>query len=158
MYLPQILLRGTSVPKKNYISPYKEEDIMSYMTAHERSICAKIIHTHAAMAAAGNLLPIPGTGFAADTVTMTTMAMALAAVFGSNIERRVAEAMAISALKKTMLKQPIKTIAKELSKLIPGLGQIVAPAVSAAMLEAAGWSLAEDMAAQRHYQQFTKAA
>jgi uncharacterized protein (DUF697 family) len=131
---------------------------MSYMTAQEPSTCAKIIHSHAALAAAGNLLPIPGTGFAADTVTMTTMAMALAAVFGANIERRVAEAMAISALKKTMLKQPIKTIAKELSKLIPGLGQIVAPAVSAAMLEAAGWSLAEDMAAQRHYQQFTKAA
>ena len=128
------------------------------MTAQERSTCANIIHTHAALAAAGNLLPIPGTGFAADTVTMTTMAMALASVFGASIERRVAEAMAISALKKTMLKQPIKMIAKELSKLIPGLGQIVAPAVSAAMLEAAGWSLAEDMAAQRHYQQFTKAA
>ena len=49
-----------------------------------------------------------------------------------------------------MLKQPIKTVAKELSKLIPGLGQIVAPSVSVAMLEAAGWCLAEDMAAQRY--------
>ena len=131
---------------------------MSYMTNEERNTCRNIIHSHAALAAAGNLIPVPGAGFAADTVTMTTMAMALSAVFGSSIEKHVAEAMAIAAIKKTMLKQPIKTIAKELSKFIPILGQVVAPTVSVAMLEAAGWCLAEDMAAQRYAMQITKAA
>lgn len=131
---------------------------MSYMTNEEHNTCRNIIHSHAALAAAGNLIPVPGAGFAADTVTMTTMAMALSAVFGASIEKHVAEAMAISAIKKTMLKQPIKTIAKELSKFIPILGQFVAPSVSVAMLEAAGWCLAEDMAAQRYATQITKAA
>ena len=45
------------------------------MTDDELSKCKKIIHGHAAAAAAGNLVPIPGVGLAADTVTMTTMAM-----------------------------------------------------------------------------------
>ena len=122
---------------------------MSYMTASERNACAPIIHTSAAAAGAGNLAPIPGLGVAADTLALTTMAMRLAAVFGVSIPESVAKAMAIQAIKKTLLKQPLKTAAKELSKLIPFLGQIVAPAMSVAMLEAAGWCLAEDMAAQR---------
>ena len=116
------------------------------MTDEEKSKCHKIIHTHAAAAAAGNALPVPGLGVAVDTVTMTTMAMALAAVFGSSIKENVAQAMAINAIKQTALKQPIKSIAKELSKFIPGLGQVVAPSISVAMLEAAGWSLANQMA------------
>ena len=53
-------------------------------------------------------------------------------------------------MKKTMLKQPMKVVTKELSKLIPFLGQVVAPAVSVAMLEAAGWCMAEEMAAKRN--------
>lgn len=44
-----------------------------------------------------------------------------------------------------MLKKPIKTMAKELSKLIPGLGQIVAPSISVAMIEAAGWAIAKQL-------------
>ena len=38
-----------------------------------------------------------------------------------------------------MLRQPIRVATEELSKLIPGLGQIVAPSISVAMIEAAGW-------------------
>jgi len=115
------------------------------MTESQKSKCSKIIHGHAVAAAAGNAVPVPGLGIATDIVTMTTMAMALAAVFGGSIPESVAKGMAITAIKRTMLKQPIKTIAKELSKIIPGLGQIVAPSVSVAMLEAAGWTLAGDM-------------
>jgi len=44
-----------------------------------------------------------------------------------------------------MLKQPIKTLSKELSKFIPFLGQIVAPSISVVMLESAGWVLAEEL-------------
>lgn len=116
------------------------------MTEEEKSKCEKIIHFHAAAAGAGNLIPIPGTGIAADTITMTTMAMTLASVFGGSITEAVAKNMAINAIKATMLKQPIKTLTKELSKFIPFLGQVVAPTISIAMLEAAGWALAEELA------------
>jgi len=79
-------------------------------------------------------------------IAMTMMAMSLASVFGGSVTEEVAKGMAIAALKSTMLKQPIKTLTKELSKLIPGLGQAVGPAISIGMMEAAGWSLANDMA------------
>ena len=120
------------------------------MTDEEKSKCRKIIHSHAVAAAAGNLVPIPGLGVAVDTVTMTTMAMALSAVFGASITENVAQAMAINAIKQTALKQPIKSIAKEVSKFIPVLGQTVAPSISVIMLESAGWALANQMADSRN--------
>lgn len=110
-----------------------------------KKTCHKIIHTHAAAAAAGNALPAPGLGVAVDIVTMTTMTMSLCAALGGSITEEAAKAMAIAAIKNTMLKQPIKTITKELSKLIPFLGQVVEPSISVVMLEAAGWSLATDL-------------
>lgn len=119
-----------------------------YMTTEQKNKCAKIIHSHAVAAAAGNAVPVPGLGFATDIVTMTTMAMMLSAVFGGNLPENVAKNMAVAAIKRTMLKQPIKTLTKELSKLIPGLGQIVAPSISIAMLESAGWVLANEMDAK----------
>ena len=119
------------------------------MTEEEKSKCQKIIHGHAAAAAAGNLVPIPVLGLAADTVTMTTMAMALAAVFGGSITESVAKNMAINAVVATMKKQPVKVIAKEISKVVPVVGQLVAPTISVAMLEAAGWLLAEQLVDER---------
>ena len=115
------------------------------MTEDQMNMCHGIIHTHAAACGAGNIIPVPGLGVAADIATMTTMTMALAGVFGGNISQSVAEGIAIAAIKRTVLKQPIKTLAKELSKLIPGLGQIVAPAMGIAMIEAAGWSIAHQL-------------
>lgn len=115
------------------------------MTHDQENSCRKIIHSAAAAAAAGNLIPVPGTGIAADMVAMTAMTMSLAAIFGGSLTEEVAKGLAISAIKNTMLKQPIKTLAKELSKLIPGLGQVIAPSISAVMLEAAGWSIARDL-------------
>ena len=75
-------------------------------------------------------------------VTMTTMAMALSSVFGRSIQESVARNMAIIAIKQTMLKQPIKTITKEVTKIIPIVGQMIASSVSVVMLESAGWLLA----------------
>lgn len=115
------------------------------MNANQKQRCHYIIHTHAALSGVANAAPIPGLGFAVDTATLTTMAMCLAAVYGGDVEKSVARNMAINAIRRTVLKQPIKAIAKELSKLVPWLGQAVAPAVSIVMLEAAGWSLANDM-------------
>lgn len=118
------------------------------MNDDQKTKCHAIIHSHAVAAAAGNAVPIPGLGLAADLVTMTTMTMSLCAVFGGNISQEAAKTLAIAALKNTMLKQPIKTLTKELSKLIPGLGQVVAPSIAVVMLEAAGWVLASDLEKQ----------
>ena len=118
---------------------------MSKMTEAEKEKCHYIIHTHAAACGGGNLVPIPGVGIAADLVTMTTMAMALAGVFGGSVTEEAAKGMAVAALKRTALKQPIKVISKELAKLIPWAGPVFSASVSVAMCEAAGWALAGDM-------------
>ncbi len=115
------------------------------MTDEQQKKCHAIIHTAAVAAAAANAVPVPGLGIATDMVAMTSMTMSLAAVFGGNLPSEAAKGMAISAIKNTMLRQPIKTMAKELSKLIPGLGQIVSPSISIVMLEAAGWTLAKEL-------------
>ena len=119
------------------------------MTDEEKSKCRKIIHGHAAAAAAGNLVPVPGVGLATDTVTMTTMAMALASVFGGSITEAVAKNMAINAIVSTIKKQPVKVIAKEISKVVPLVGQLVAPSISVAMLESAGWLLADQLSEEK---------
>ena len=121
------------------------------MTEEQKSKCQIIIHSHAVAAAGGNAIPVPVLGVATDIITMTTMAMALSAVFGSDIEKNVAQNLAIAALKKKLLEQPIKSIAKELGKLIPFAGSAVAASVSAGMLEAAGWTMAEQLAKEAGY-------
>ena len=119
------------------------------MTESEEIKCHAIIHSHAAAVAGGNLVPVPGLGIAADIVGMTTMCLALASVFGTdNLEAEVAKGIAVGALKKTLLKQPVKTIGKELAKLIPFGGQIASAAISISLVEAAGWVMAKDLEAR----------
>lgn len=120
------------------------------MTNAQRSKCHAIIHTAAVSAGAGNLVPVPGTGVAADMVAMTAMSVGLAAVFGGNLSEEAARALAFAAIKNSMLKQPIRALTKELSKLVPFLGQIVAPTLSAGLVEAAGWAMAESLAQRQH--------
>ncbi len=119
------------------------------MTEEQMNMCRGIIHSHAIACGAGNAVPVPGLGIAADIITMTTMTMLLASVFGGSITETVAEGITITAIKRTTLKQPMNTLAKELSKIVPGLGQIVAPAISITMVEAAGWSVAHQL--EREY-------
>lgn len=116
------------------------------MSPQQQSKCQAIIHSAAATAGAGNLIPVPGAGVAVDLVVMTAMCAGLASVFGGNISEQVARGMAVTALKNTMLKQPVKTLTKELSKLVPYLGLLVAPSLSVALVEAAGWSIAQELA------------
>jgi len=111
------------------------------MTPEQESQCHTIIHSSAMAAAAGNLIPVPGLGIAADITAMTAMAISLAGVLGHNIPAAVAEAMAIAAIRDTVLKQPVNFLAKEISKFVPFIGSLVAPAISFGMVEAAGWSL-----------------
>ena len=115
------------------------------MTKDQEIKCRSIIHSHAIAVAAGNAVPVPGLGIAADMVTMTSMAMSLCGVFGGSLTQEAAKALAIVTIKNTMLKQPITTLSKELSKLVPVLGQIVSPGISVVMLESAGWALAKEL-------------
>lgn len=115
------------------------------MTEEQEKKCHAIIHSCAVACGAGNVAPIPCLGIAADMIAMTTMTMSLAGVFGGDLTKEAAKRIAIAGIKKTMLKQPIKTVTKELSKIIPVLGQIVAPSISVAMIEAAGWSIAKQL-------------
>ena len=112
------------------------------MTKREK--CHYIIHTHVAAAGGGNAVPIPGVGVAAGTAAMVIMAIGLALVFGQNIPKSTAKVMAVDALKKTLLKQPIKVITKELGKILPFFGSAFAATVSAGLVEAAGWALVGD--------------
>lgn len=115
------------------------------MNKEQKSRCRKIIHGAAVLAGAGNLIPIPGTGVAADTVAMTTMAIGLASVFGASLTEEAARALAINSVRQAVLKQPVRIVAKEVTKFVPVLGMLIAPAVSIAVLEAAGWSMAADL-------------
>lgn len=72
------------------------------------------------------------------------MAVSLAAVFGEDLPKSAAKALAVSALKKQVLKQPVKYTAAKLSSFIPWLGQVIAPTVSAALVEATGWAMVSE--------------
>jgi uncharacterized protein (DUF697 family) len=115
------------------------------MTPEQTTLCRRIIHSAALTAGGGNLVPIPGFGVAVDLIAMTGMTMALANVFGSSIPKSVAEGLSIAAMKETVLKQPVKAIAAGISKFVPFLGQLVAPAISIGMIEAAGWNIARQL-------------
>ena len=154
------------------------------MNDAQKSACHKIIHTAAAASAAGNLVPVPGTGFAADLGAMITMVMALARVFKLDssvgaqeskkrakgkimsaaatgaakilwkkyvakesakiISKEVAREIAITALKKQIAAQPIRYLAKEGLKFIPGPWTMLGSAISAGLIEHAGWRIAAD--------------
>ncbi|WP_406040221.1 hypothetical protein [Succinimonas sp.] len=51
------------------------------MNAEQKTLCAKIIHTAAASAAAGNAVPVPGFGVAVDLAAVLGMTVALSKVF-----------------------------------------------------------------------------
>ncbi len=118
------------------------------MTNNQKNKCHAIIHSGAVAAAAGNAVPIPGLGVAVDMVVFTAMAMSLSGVLGGNIKEDAAKGLAMAALKRTALQQPIKVIAKEASKIIPILGSIVSASIAVAFLEAAGWALVNDIEKQ----------
>lgn len=120
------------------------------MTNEQKNQCHAIIHSAAVAAGGGNALPIPALGLAADTAALAGMAIGLASVFGQNIGESVAKAAAFDALKKAILRQPVKVIAKELSKLVPVFGSIFAATVSVGLVEAAGWSLANEFDAKQN--------
>lgn len=113
------------------------------MIIKQNNKCHAIIHSCAVADAGGNAIPVQGTGFAAGILAMTTMTMNLAAVFGRNIESAVARGLAISALKKQICKGPIKYLTKALVKYVPWGGPAAAT-ISLAMMEAAGWCLANE--------------
>ena len=114
------------------------------MTETQRKRCKSIIHSWSAVAGTGNLLPVPGTGFVADTAALAMMARGLAEVFGDDKSAAAAKGIAVATLRRVLLKQPIRAIGKELCKLIPFAGQAVSASISVGIAEATGWAMAND--------------
>ena len=114
------------------------------MTTDQKNRCHAIIHMSAVVAGAGNIVPIPGVGAAADMAVLTSMAIALAAVFGQELSGAAARGAAYAALKRLIIKQPAKYAVKECGKIIPSLGSAIAAIVSVGLAEAAGWQLANE--------------
>lgn len=123
------------------------------MTENEKSKCHLIIHSAAAAAGAGNIVPIPGLGAGADMAAITTMAISLASVFGKELGPAAARGAAYAALKRVILRQPAKYLAKECVKIIPFLGQAISAGLSVALTEAAGWQLAQEFALEHSCRQ-----
>ena len=115
------------------------------MTAEEKTRCEDIIYVHATAAAAANAAPVPGGGTVIDTAALVSMAIHLSEVFGGSISKSTAEAMVVAELKKSVGKQFIK----ELSKILPFGGQLVAPTVTFGLLTKAGWAIANQLANNR---------
>jgi uncharacterized protein (DUF697 family) len=114
------------------------------MTETQRKKCKNIIHSWSAVAGTGNLLPVPGTGFVADTAALAMMARELAGVFGEDKPASAAKGIAVATLRRVLLKQPIRAIGKELCKLIPFAGQALSAGISVGIAEATGWAMAND--------------
>lgn len=114
------------------------------MTETQRKRCRSIINSWSAVAGTGNLLPVPGTGFVADTAALAMMARELAGVFGEDKPAAAAKGIAVATLRRVLLKQPIKAVGKELCKLIPFAGQALSAGISVGIAEATGWAMAND--------------
>lgn len=116
------------------------------MTEDERTKCQLIIHGHAAGVAVGNAATfIPGLGATIDQAALTTMTLALAAVFDVSITRTMAATLGAEQLKKFVKKK----ILKEALKLFPGPGTAASTALSISIIESAGWALANEFADQK---------
>ena len=115
------------------------------MNSQQKSECHVIIHTAAAASASSTLIPVPLTGFAVDAVVMVAMVMNLARVFhlDSTVDEDLAKGLAIAALKKQLLKHPVKYLTREFSKTLPMAGTAISGGLSLALTEAAGWKIAE---------------
>ena len=85
------------------------------MNSAQKSACHKSIHSAAAAAAAGNLVPVPGTGFAVDMGVMVAMVMSLARVF--KLDSRAGAAESKKRAKKKIMFAATKNIVK---KQLPG--------------------------------------
>ena len=64
-----------------------------------------------------------------------------------------ARGAAYAALKRVILRQPAKYLAKECVKIIPFLGQAISAGLSVALTEAAGWQLAQEFALEHSCRQ-----
>jgi len=102
-------------------------------------------NSHSCRGGAGNGFPIPGLELAIDSAAITVMALSLSAVFGGGLTEAFAKSLAFTAIKSQIQKQPVKYIGKEFSKLIPFAGSVFCAGLSAALIEAAGWEIANHL-------------
>ena len=108
------------------------------MNSQQKSACHKIIHAAAAASASSTLIPVPLTGFAVDAAVMVAMVMNLARVFhlDTTVNEDLAKGLAIAALKKQLLKHPVKYLTREFSKTLPMAGTAISGGLSLMLTEA----------------------
>ncbi len=122
-------------------------DLKEIMTEVEISKCNKIIHgsTLAISGIAGGLAQIPGSDSAAIAPIQIGMIMALANIFGVNITKSSAGAILANQIAEQAGRMGVKIVLR----FIPGVGNVANAAVSAAITETMGWSIAKDFARQK---------
>ena len=108
------------------------------MTNYQNEQCRRIIHGYAALAGAGNLVPIPIVDIVVDIAVLGAMTRRLGYVFGQNISRELAKNLVLVLVKRQLALR----IAKAVVKNIPVLGWIVGPVLGIFMTEITGWELA----------------
>ncbi len=133
------------------------------MSSSQKNKCHAIIHTAGAAGAAGNAVPIPGTGIAADLGALSGMVIGLSEVFdcsldeivillGKKVGMEAAKKAGAEGLKevakiiaKEFLKEEGKKVAAEFVKYVPVVGNATAAALSVASVENMGWKLADEL-------------
>ena len=108
------------------------------MTYTQKEQCRRIIYGYAALAGAGNLVPIPVVDIFVDIATLGAMTRRLGFVFGQNISRELAKNLVIVLVKRQLAVR----IAKAVVKNIPVFGWIVGPVTSVFMTVITGCELA----------------
>lgn len=102
--------------------------------------CHKIIHTASITAGAAGAIPIP----IADTIPITAAQIAMVVGLGKVFDITISDSVAKSILGTGLAKEAGRFVAKELIKLIPGIGPAINATTAAALTEAMGWLVADD--------------
>jgi uncharacterized protein (DUF697 family) len=114
------------------------------MTDNQTTRCHGIIHTASAAAAAvgGGLAQIPGSDNAVIIPIQVAMTISLGQVFGISFTESAARAALATAATSLVG----RTISQILIGWLPGVGNIINASTAAAITEATGWTIANDLA------------
>lgn len=112
------------------------------MNERESYLCAGIIHTASAAAAAvgGGLAQIPASDNTIITPIQLTMAVSLGKVFGITLDESAAKAAVAGAAAATVG----RAASQVLIGWLPGVGNIVNAATAASITETIGWIMAKE--------------
>lgn len=116
------------------------------MTDKQKKACHGIIHSHAVAAAgvAAGLAQIPGVDNAPLVAIEVAMTIELGAVFGIAVTKSSAMSVVAGAAGQTVG----RAISQALLGWIPGFGNVINASTAAGVVEALGWTIANQFDAQ----------